>query len=110
MKRRPNVSDAQAAKKSRSGKQKNIAQALRDGDRLLNLEEVSQIMRHKKTWLYDKIKERKFPEGYKYVDGEERFWLLSEVQEAMGRLLVPATNKKIGKRGNHSSQHSERSR
>jgi predicted DNA-binding transcriptional regulator AlpA len=59
-----------------------------DGDQLLTLKEVLELVRHKKSWLYEKIEEELFPPGSKI--GRRRFWRRSEVEEALRRLLVPA--------------------
>lgn len=57
-------------------------------DRRLNINEVSELTRHKKSWIYEKIKAKRFPRGHKI--GPKRFWYESEVDEAMLLLVVPA--------------------
>jgi predicted DNA-binding transcriptional regulator AlpA len=56
-----------------------------DDDKLHTLKEVLELVRHKKSWLYDKIKEGTFPPGRRI--GRRRFWWRSEVKAALQRLL-----------------------
>jgi predicted DNA-binding transcriptional regulator AlpA len=62
--------------------------ALGPGDHLLRLQEVLSRVRHKKSWLYAMIDAGGFPAGYRI--GRRRFWLESEVEDAIRQLLLPA--------------------
>jgi predicted DNA-binding transcriptional regulator AlpA len=60
---------------------------LSPGDRLLRRAEVLARVRHEKSWLYDKIAAKEFPNGH--LIGRNRFWLESEVEEWLRRQLKP---------------------
>jgi predicted DNA-binding transcriptional regulator AlpA len=58
-----------------------------DGDRLMTQKEVLERVRHKRSWLFKMMDQGKFPRGLRI--GRRRFWLHSEVEEALNRLLDP---------------------
>jgi predicted DNA-binding transcriptional regulator AlpA len=69
----------------------SIARRLLQGDSLLTLKEVLDIVRHKKSWLYEQIGRGCFPAGYRFGDDPQRFWLRSEVMAALALLLKAIT-------------------
>jgi predicted DNA-binding transcriptional regulator AlpA len=59
----------------------------REGDRLITLRRVEELTAHRKTWIYQKIREGLLPPGEKI--GSRRYWIERLVVEAIRRLLDP---------------------